>query len=95
MNDFLDHDSKEQTSALNMGLMENRDPPLSSMELLPSQSQFESSYVSSDPTETQRSLEKGGEGDVTVAIPGMAKAQVDVCNPSLGIYIRGLNSITI
>ncbi|KAJ4891511.1 ubiquitin-associated (UBA)/TS-N domain-containing protein-related [Raphanus sativus] len=52
------------------------DPPLPSMGL-PSQSQFESSYVSSGPTETQRSLEEaGGEGDVTVAVPGMTSSQI-------------------
>ncbi|KAF8092577.1 hypothetical protein N665_0411s0036 [Sinapis alba] len=74
---FYEHsDSEKETSALNMGLMENRDLPLPSMGL-PSQSQFESSYVSIGPTETQRSLEEGGEGDVTVAIPGMASSQVD------------------
>ncbi|KAL0826126.1 hypothetical protein Bca101_049803 [Brassica carinata] len=44
---------------------------------LPSQSQFDDSYVSSGPTETQKSLEEGGEGDFTVAIPGMASSQVD------------------
>ncbi|CAN6849967.1 unnamed protein product [Brassica oleracea] len=61
----------------------SRDPPLPSMGSLPSQSQFDDSYVSSGPTETQKSLEEGGEGDFTVAIPGMASSQVDVCNPSL------------
>ncbi|CAN6858572.1 unnamed protein product [Brassica oleracea] len=61
----------------NMGLIENRDPPLPSMGSLPSQSQFDDSYVSSGPTETQKSLEEGGEGDFTVAIPGMASSQVD------------------
>ncbi|RID51638.1 hypothetical protein BRARA_H02288 [Brassica rapa] len=44
---------------------------------LPSQSQFDDSYVSSGPTETQKSLEEGGEGDFTVAIPGMASSQLD------------------
>ncbi|KAF2567290.1 hypothetical protein F2Q68_00024602 [Brassica cretica] len=29
------------------------------------------------PTETQKSLEEAGEGDVTVAIPGMVSSQVD------------------
>uniref|UniRef100_M4CIP9 CCHC-type domain-containing protein n=1 Tax=Brassica campestris TaxID=3711 RepID=M4CIP9_BRACM len=61
----------------NMGLIENRDPPLPSMGSLPSQSQFDDSYVSSGPTETQKSLEEGGEGDFTVAIPGMVSSQVD------------------
>ncbi|CDY17127.1 BnaA05g10610D [Brassica napus] len=55
----------------------SRDPPLPSMGSLPSQSQFDDSYVSSGPTETQKSLEEGGEGDFTVAIPGMASSQVD------------------
>lgn len=70
-----------------MGLIENRDPPLPSMGSLPSQSQFDDSYVSSGPTETQKSLEEGGEGDFTVAIPGMASSQVDVCNPSLPLVL--------
>ncbi|XP_048636706.1 uncharacterized protein LOC111215588 [Brassica napus] len=55
----------------------SRDLPLPSMGSLPSQSQFESSYVSSGPTETQKSLEEAGEGDVTVAVPGMASSQVN------------------
>ncbi|CAG7874770.1 unnamed protein product [Brassica rapa] len=55
----------------------SRDLPLPSMGSLPSQSQFESSYVSSGPTETQKSLEEAGEGDVRVAVPGMASSQVD------------------
>ncbi|KAG2327789.1 hypothetical protein Bca52824_010517 [Brassica carinata] len=58
--------SAEVISALSMSLMVNiGDLPL------PSQSQFD---ASSGPTETQRSLEKASEGDVTVAIPGVAKA---------------------
>ena len=70
-----------------MGLKENRDLPLPSMGSLPSQSQFESSYVSSGPTETQKSLEEAGEGDVTVAVPGMASSQVDVFNLSLPLVL--------
>ncbi|CAN6825963.1 unnamed protein product [Brassica oleracea] len=34
-------------------------------------------FEPSDPSETQKSLEEAGEGDVTVAIPGMASSQVD------------------
>ncbi|CAN7010127.1 unnamed protein product [Brassica oleracea var. botrytis] len=34
-------------------------------------------FEPSDPSETQKSLEVAGEGDVTVAIPGMASSQVD------------------
>ncbi|KAL0722213.1 hypothetical protein Bca4012_036812 [Brassica carinata] len=72
LNFFFKH-GDELISAMILSMMENTDPPLPSM----GQSQFESSYVSSGPTETQRSLEEAGEGDVTVAIPGMASSQVD------------------
>ena len=51
-------------------------------------------FEPSDPSETQKSLEEAGEGDVTVAKPGMASSQVDVCRPSLPLvlafYIRCL-----
>ncbi|CAH8389308.1 unnamed protein product [Eruca vesicaria subsp. sativa] len=62
--------SAELISALSFSLTENKDPPLPSMG---TQSQLD---ASSGPMETESSLEKGGEGDVTVANPGMAKAHV-------------------
>ncbi|KAG2282093.1 hypothetical protein Bca52824_053313 [Brassica carinata] len=76
-----------------MGLIENRDPPLPSMGSLPSQSQFDDSYVSSGPTETQKSLEEGGEGDFTVAIPGMASSQVDMGLGQLELPFRSNQTI--